>query len=55
MDADGLTIFDIEHALLTGHIVLRQRDRATGERKYVISGPSLDDANRVSVAVRLEN
>ena len=28
MDADGLSIFDIENAVLTGRIVERQVDRA---------------------------
>lgn len=32
MDEDGLTIFDVESAVLTGRIVEQQRDRPTGER-----------------------
>ncbi len=32
MDADGLSIFDVENALLTGRIVERQIDRPKGER-----------------------
>ena len=35
-DDDGLTIFDIEHCLLTGEITECQKDRETGERKYLV-------------------
>jgi uncharacterized DUF497 family protein len=38
MDDDGLTIFDVEHVLLTGEIVERQRDCRTGEWKYLVEG-----------------
>ena len=31
MEADGLAIYDIEHCVLTGEIVRRQRDRVTGQ------------------------
>jgi len=41
MDDDGLTIFDIEHCLLTGEIMECQKDRETGERKYLVRGESL--------------
>ena len=41
MDDDGLTIFDIEHCLLTGEIAECQKDRETGERKYLVRGESL--------------
>ena len=40
MEADGLNLFDVERCLLTGHIVERQRDRDTGEWKYLVSGQS---------------
>ena len=33
MDDDGLTIFDVECAILTGEIVQRQKDHGTGEWK----------------------
>lgn len=36
MDDDQLSIFDIEHAILTGIITVRQRDTVTAEWKYVI-------------------
>ena len=38
MDDDGLTIFDVEHILLTGEIIERQKDYRTGERKYLVEG-----------------
>ncbi len=36
MEADGLTVFDIERSILTGEIVGRQKDRVTGEPKYLV-------------------
>jgi hypothetical protein len=41
MDADGLTIFDVERGILTGEIVERQKDHHTGEWKYLIKGRTL--------------
>jgi len=41
MSADGLTVFDVESAILTGRIVQRQKDSETGEWKYVVRGRSL--------------
>ncbi len=42
MDEDGLSIFDVESAVLTGTIIEQQRDRQTAERKYVVRGESVD-------------
>jgi len=42
MNDDELSIFDLEHVILTGEIVERQRDRATLELKYRVEGESLD-------------
>ena len=42
MDEDGLTIFDVESAVLTGTIIEQQRDRQTAERKYVVRGEAVD-------------
>jgi hypothetical protein len=42
MDQDGLSVFDLENAVLTGEIVERQRDRLTQEWKYVVNGRGLD-------------
>lgn len=46
---DGLTIHDIENAILTGEIVERQRDRQSAESKYVLRGDSLDGQKVVVV------
>jgi hypothetical protein len=43
MGADGLTVFDVEHAILTGKIIERQKDKVTAEWKYRISGKTLSD------------
>ena len=42
MDNDGLTIYDVEHGILTGEIVERQKERVTAEWKYRIIGRTLD-------------
>ncbi len=49
-DEDGLSVLDIESAILTGFIVERQKDRETGEWKYVISGQTLDGRSASVVA-----
>ncbi len=41
MDNDSLTIFDVEHCILTGKIIERQKDKATGEPKYRMHGQAL--------------
>ena len=50
MEAEGLTIFDLEHCILTGEIVERQKDRGTGEWKYLIQGKTLGEDTAVVVA-----
>lgn len=50
MAADDFSILDLESCVLTGIIVERQRDRRTGERKYVIEGLSLDGLGVTVVA-----
>jgi len=40
--ADGLGVDDLEHALEFGHLAERQRDRGSGEWKYLVEGPTLD-------------
>ena len=42
MEADGLTLYDVEHVILTGRIVERQRDQRTNEWKYLVEGETLD-------------
>ena len=50
MEADHLTIFDVESAVLSGRVVERQRDRGTREAKYLVRGRGLDDEAVVVVA-----
>lgn len=52
MEDDGLTIFDVEHVVLTGEIVERQLDANTGEAKYLIEG-STESGDVVIVVVKL--
>jgi hypothetical protein len=52
MDEDGLSVFDLESAVLTGAIVERQRDRVTREWKYVVNGTDLG-GGRVGVVGKL--
>jgi hypothetical protein len=49
MDADGLTIYDVEHVILTGHVIERQQDHASGEWKYLVSGECLAGASATVV------
>jgi len=41
MNSDGLTVYDVESIILTGQVMERQRDRASAEWKYLVSGRSL--------------
>jgi len=50
MDADGLTIFDVESVILTGDITERQRDRQPDEWKYLVNGQALSGAGATVVA-----
>ncbi|MCK4765107.1 MAG: DUF4258 domain-containing protein [Candidatus Aminicenantes bacterium] len=43
MNNDELTIYDVEHAILTGEILERQTDRVTSESKYRIRGDTFAD------------
>jgi hypothetical protein len=45
MDADDLTIYDVESVVLTGTIIERQKDRVSTEWKYLIHGQSLMGEN----------
>ena len=49
MDSDNLEIFDIENAVLTGRIIERQRDRITGEWKYLLRGQTLSETSVIIV------
>lgn len=50
MNEDALCILDLECCVLTGSIQERQRDRRTGEWKYVIHGWARD-GRRIAVVV----
>lgn len=49
MEADRLTIFDVEHCILTGQIIERQREQARGEWKYLVEGETLHGDGIVTV------
>ncbi len=49
MDEDGLSIFDVESAILSGKIIERQKDQSTGEWKYLVRGESLAGESVVTV------
>ncbi|MGH2416414.1 MAG: DUF4258 domain-containing protein [Microcystaceae cyanobacterium] len=42
MEADGLSIIDIEQVIFTGQIIERQHDRLTAESKYRIRGNTIE-------------
>ena len=42
MDEDGISVSDLESAVVTGEILERQRDRVTREWKYVVKGTGLE-------------
>lgn len=52
MDDDGFSVFDVEHALLSGKIVDRQTDRQSNARKYVIEGRTADNTAGLVAVVR---
>lgn len=49
MHDDCLSIYDLEHLILVGEIVERQRDTVTGEWKYRIIGQTLGNGNAQEV------
>lgn len=52
MNEDALSIYDVEHGILTGKIIERQRDETTGEWKYCIRGNTLN-ADEVEIVTKL--
>ena len=52
MDADGLTVFDVERVLLGGKIVERQKVQETNEWKYRIRGESID-ARKIELIAKM--
>lgn len=53
MDQEELSIFDVESVILTGRIVERQRDRESGERKYLIRGRTVEGDETALVVAKL--
>ncbi|MDO9300245.1 MAG: DUF4258 domain-containing protein [Anaerolineales bacterium] len=49
MDNDGLTIFDVESAVLSGRIIERQKGQQSGEWKYLVKGEALNGESVVTV------
>lgn len=49
MSDDGLTIFDVERAILTGEIIERQQDYQSSEWKYLITGRAV--SNKLTTVV----
>ena len=41
MNDDGWSIFDVENGILTGELIERQKDKTTGEWKYLIRGKTV--------------
>jgi arginyl-tRNA--protein-N-Asp/Glu arginylyltransferase len=52
MSDDGLTVYDVERAVLTGEILERQKNTVTAEWKYRIRGESVQ-GDRVEVIAKL--
>jgi hypothetical protein len=50
MDEEGLTVYDVESGILTGKVIERQRDRISAERKYLLTGETLDGEEITVVA-----
>ncbi len=52
MSDDDLSIFDLERCILTGKIIERQKDRETGEWKYLVEGESIT-SGKIVVVVKI--
>ena len=50
MDADDLTVFDVESAILTGRIFERQKEQMTAEWKYLLRGQTVAGNDVIVVA-----
>ncbi len=55
MDADSISSADVVTILLNGDIIERQRDRITGEWKYLFSGLSVGLQMIVVVKISINN
>jgi hypothetical protein len=52
MNDEGLTIYDVERAILTGEILERQKESVTGEWKYCIKGETVE-GGEVEIIVKM--
>jgi hypothetical protein len=50
LDADGLSLLDLERIVEAGFVVGRQRDALSGEWKYVLEGPTTGNDWATAVA-----
>jgi len=50
LEDEGLSVLDVEQAILTGRIIRRQKDADTGEWKYLVNGSTLSRDEVVVVA-----
>jgi len=51
---DGLSIYDVEHGILTGRILERQKDVETAEWKYRVRGKIFNN-DTIEVVVKLSS
>ncbi len=54
MNDDELSIFDLERCVLTGEITERQKDKETGESKYLVEGESITNG-KIMVVVKISS
>ena len=52
MNDDELSIFDIEHAILTGEIIEKQKDHNRDEWKYLVHGKAIN-SDPITVVVKI--
>ena len=52
MDDDGFTIFDVEHCILFGEIIERQKEQKTAEWKYLLLGGTFQERG-ISVVAKI--
>jgi hypothetical protein len=50
LEAEGLTVYDLEHIVLSGRIVARQRDERRKDWKYLVQGETLEGDAAVVVS-----
>jgi uncharacterized DUF497 family protein len=53
MNDDGLTIFDVERAIVTGEIIERQEDQHTGEWKYLVASETVEGRLMIVVVAKI--